>query len=202
MVLPGSAVLWAVLLAAGTLGRRVQKPAGPTSLITTVQPKAGFDAQRFAGTWLLAAVGSACRSLQEQGHRVEATALQVAPQGAALAVSTFRKLNGICWQVRQHYGDTRVLGRFLLRGRGPRGPVHVVVAETDYQSFAVLYQERGRTLSVKLYVRSFPVSDSALDEFERRVAEASLTQDDIIFFPTYGFCEAADQFHVLDEVRR
>lgn len=47
---------------------------------------------QFAGTWLLAAVGSACRSLQEQGHRVEATTLHVAPQGAALAVSTFRKL--------------------------------------------------------------------------------------------------------------
>ncbi|XP_012784823.2 complement component C8 gamma chain [Ochotona princeps] len=201
MVLPGSAIFWAVLLATGTLGRRVQKPAGPTSLITTVQPKAGFDSQQFAGTWLLAAVGSACRALQEQDHRVEATALHVAPQGTALAVSTFRKLNGICWQVRQHYEDTQVLGRFLLRARGPRGPVHVVVADTDYQSFAVLYQERGRTLSVKLYVRSFPVSDSALDEFERRVAETNLTQD-IIFFPTYGFCEAADQFHVLDEARR
>lgn len=32
-----------------------------------------------------------------------------------------------------------------------RGPVHVVVAETDYQSFAILYLEQARRLSVKLY---------------------------------------------------
>jgi complement component 8 subunit gamma len=32
-----------------------------------------------------------------------------------------------------------------------RGPVHMVVAETDYQSFAILYLEQGRKLSVKLY---------------------------------------------------
>lgn len=32
-----------------------------------------------------------------------------------------------------------------------RGPVYVVVAETDYQSFAILYLEQARKLSVKLY---------------------------------------------------
>lgn len=34
---------------------------------------------------------------------------------------------------------------------GARGPVHVVVSETDYQSFAILYLERARKLSMKLY---------------------------------------------------
>lgn len=47
---------------------------------------------QFAGTWLLVAVASSCRFLMEQGHQVEATSLQVAPKGAAMAVSTFRKL--------------------------------------------------------------------------------------------------------------
>lgn len=202
MVLCGRTVLLAVLLAAGSLGRWAQKPRGAPSAISAIQPKASFDAQKFAGTWLLAAVGSACRFLQEQGHQAEATALHVAPQGAAVAASTFRKLDGICWQVRQLYGATGVPGRFLLPARGPRGAVHVVVAETDYHSFAVLYLERARQLSLKLYVRSLPVSDSVLDAFEQRVAQANLTQDQVLFFPTYGFCEAADQFHILDEVRR
>uniref|UniRef100_A0A2K6A4N1 Complement component C8 gamma chain n=1 Tax=Mandrillus leucophaeus TaxID=9568 RepID=A0A2K6A4N1_MANLE len=156
--------------------------------------------REFAGTWLLVAVGSACRFLQEQGHRAEATTLHVAPQGTAMAVSTFRKLDGICWQVRQLYGDTGVLGRFLLQARGARGAVHVVVAETDYQNFAVLYLERAGQLSVKLYARSLPVSDSVLSGFEQRVREAHLTEDQIFYFPKYGFCEAADQFHVLDEL--
>ncbi|XP_028628747.1 complement component C8 gamma chain isoform X2 [Grammomys surdaster] len=157
---------------------------------------------QFAGTWLLVAVGSACRFLREQGHRAEATALHAAPQGAAITVSTFRKLDGICWQIRQLFGITGVPGRFLLQAPQARGPVYVVVAETDYQSFAILYLEQARKLSVKLYARSLPVSDSVLNVFEQRVRGANLTEDQIYFFPKYGFCETADQFHILNEMPR
>ncbi|XP_005874234.2 PREDICTED: complement component C8 gamma chain, partial [Myotis brandtii] len=106
--------------------------------------------------------------------------------------------DGICWQVRQLYRDTKVPGRFLLRARGAKGDVHVVVGETDYQSFAILYLERARRLSVKLYARSLPVDDSVVSKFEQSVQGANMTEDHILYFPKYGFCEAADQFHVLD----
>lgn len=46
------------------------------------------------------------------------------------------------------------------------------------------------------------MSDSFLSVFEQRVQGANLTEDHTLFFPKYGFCEAADQFHTLDEVRR
>ncbi|XP_028724602.1 complement component C8 gamma chain isoform X1 [Peromyscus leucopus] len=200
MLSPGAVLFFTLLLTTSSLGQRARKPSGSTSPISTIQAQANFNAQQFAGTWLLVAVGSACRFLQEQGHRAEATTLHTAPQGTAMVVSTFRKLDGICWQVRQLFGDTGVPGRFLLRGT--RGPVHVVVAETDYQSFAILYLEKARKLTVKLYARSLPVSDSVLSVFERRVREANLTEHQIFFFPKYGFCETADQFHILNEVRR
>ncbi|XP_032491472.1 complement component C8 gamma chain isoform X3 [Phocoena sinus] len=202
MLPPRTASLLTLLLAVGSLGQRAQRPPRPPSPISAIQPTANFDAQRFSGTWFLVAVASACRSLQEQGHRAEATTLHVTPQGAAMAVSTFRKLDGICWQVRQLYGDTGLPGRFLLQARGARGAVDVVVGETDYRGFAILYLERARQLSVKLYARSLPVSESFLSVFEQRVQGANLTEDHTLFFPKYGFCEAADQFHVLDEVRR
>ncbi|XP_029058716.1 complement component C8 gamma chain isoform X2 [Monodon monoceros] len=94
MLPPRTASLLTLLLAVGSLGQRAQRPLRPPSPISAIQPKANFDAQRFSGTWFLVAVASACRSLQEQGHRAEATTLHVTPQGAAMAVSTFRKLCG------------------------------------------------------------------------------------------------------------
>ncbi|XP_030877279.1 complement component C8 gamma chain isoform X3 [Leptonychotes weddellii] len=90
----------------------------------------------------------------------------------------------------------------LCPARGARRAVDVVVGETDYQGFAVLYLEQKRRLSVKLYTRSFPASDSALSAFEQGTQRANLTEDHILFFPKYGFCEATDQFHILDETRR
>ncbi|KAK1333932.1 hypothetical protein QTO34_004930 [Cnephaeus nilssonii] len=188
MLPPRTALLLTLVLAAGFLGLGARRPPQRPSPISAIQPKAGFDAQQFAGTWFLAAVASSCRFLQEQGHRAEATAVKVAPQGAAMAVNTFQKLDGICWQVRQLYRDTKVPGRFLLQARGARGDVQVVVGETDYQSFAILYLERARRLSVKLYVRSLPVDDSAVSTFEQSVQGANLTEDHILYFPKYGEC--------------
>ncbi|XP_003473017.2 complement component C8 gamma chain isoform X5 [Cavia porcellus] len=201
MLTSRTGLLLALLLVAGSLGQRVRKPPGPASSIRAIQPQGNFDSEQFSGKWLLVAVASTCRYLQEQGHQAEATAIQVAPQGAALAVSTFRKLDGICWQVRQLYRDTGVPGRFLVQARGARGSVHVVIAETDYRDFAILYLEWAKQRSMKLYARSLPVGDSVLSGFEQRVRGANLTEDQTLFFPTYGFCEAADQFHILDESR-
>lgn len=202
MLSPKAVLFFTLLLTASSQGQRGRKPSGSTSPISTIQVKANFDVHQFAGTWRLVAVASACRFLQEQGHRVEATTLHTAPQGAAMTVSTFRKLDGICWQIKQLFGVTGVPGRFLLQAPGARGPVHVVVSETDYQSFAILYLERARKLSMKLYARSLPVNDSVLNVFEQRVRGANLTEDHIFFFPKYGFCETSDQFHILNEAKQ
>nr|XP_040142617.1 complement component C8 gamma chain isoform X3 [Ictidomys tridecemlineatus] len=156
-------LLLTLLLVANSLAQRVRPPRPPT-LISSIQPKARFNAQ----------------------------------QGAAMVINTSRKLDGICWQVRQLYRDTEVPGRFLLQAQGARAPVHMVVAATDYQGFAILYLERAKQLSVKLYARSLPVSDSVLSVFEQQVKSANLTEDQILYFPKYGFCKAADQFHILD----
>lgn len=49
----------------------------------------------------------------------------------------------------------------LCPARGAKGAVDVVVGDTDYQSFAILYLEQARRLSVKLYGASGPTPGSA-----------------------------------------
>eukprot|EP00070_Physeter_catodon_P035813 XP_028342707.1 complement component C8 gamma chain isoform X1 [Physeter catodon] len=204
MLTPRTASLLTLLLAVGSLGQRAQRPPRPPSPISTVQPKANFDAQQFSGTWFLVAVASSCRSLQEQGHRAEATTLHVTPQGAAMAVSTFRKLprrprgGG-----RGRRGDGLPRLRHPVPGAGAAAVGEAVRPAPRAPCPPSPHPPSGRPGApcVPHAARSLPVSESFLSVFEQRVQGANLTEDHTLFFPKYGFCEAADQFHVLDGER-
>ncbi|XP_051832902.1 complement component C8 gamma chain [Antechinus flavipes] len=202
MLLLRSALLLPLLLVPGTSAQRRKKPPPPLVLLDKIQPQANFDPDQFSGTWLLVAVASKCSHLLEASHRSEATRIQAAVSGPALAVSTFRKLDGICWQIKQKYEPTELQGRYHLQGRRRRSRgVEVVVGETDYRQYAILYYQRDQQFSIKLYARSFPVSDDVLSKFEQRVTDATLSEDFIFYFPTYGFCDSSHDFQILDEMK-
>ncbi|KFW11602.1 Complement component C8 gamma chain, partial [Eurypyga helias] len=156
-------------------------------------------ATQLAGRWFLVGVASRCRYLAEHSHSLEATAVTVTVlDGQSLAISTFRKLDGMCWEIRQRYLPAQGPGRFLLKGRGYGSKVDVVVGETDHRSYAILYFQKGRSISVKLYGRTSRVSDAVADKFEQRARAVGLSEDLTYYFPTYGFCDSADEFHILD----
>ncbi|XP_036607742.1 complement component C8 gamma chain isoform X2 [Trichosurus vulpecula] len=194
--------LLTLLLVPGTPGQRRKKPPLPLVPIDKIQPQANFDLHQFSGTWLLVAVASKCNHLLESSHRLEATLMQVAVSGPALAVDTFRKLDGICWQIKQKYEPTQLQGRYHLQGRRRRSSgVEVVVGDTDYHQYAILYYQRDQQFSIKLYARSFPVSDDILSKYEQHVTDATLSDDFTFYFPTYGFCNSSHDFQILDEVK-
>ncbi|NXG52683.1 CO8G protein, partial [Psilopogon haemacephalus] len=154
---------------------------------------------QLAGKWFLLGVASRCSYLAEHSHRLEPTAVRVTvPDGQSLAISTFSKLDGMCWEVRQHYSPARARGRFLLKGRGYGSKVEVVVGETDHSSYAILYYQKGPSTSVKLYGRSSQVSDAVVEKFEQHIRAVGLSEDVTYYFPTYGFCDSVDEFHILD----
>ncbi|NWX15568.1 CO8G protein, partial [Aegotheles bennettii] len=154
---------------------------------------------QLAGKWFLVGMASRCTYLAEHSHRLEATVVTMAtPDGQNLTMSTLRKLDGMCWEIRQRLAPAAAPGRFLLKGHAYNGKVDVVVAETDHSSYAILCYQRGRSISVKLYGRSSRVSDAVVDKFEQRVRAVGLSEDVTYYFPTYGFCESADEFHILD----
>ncbi|XP_027708158.1 complement component C8 gamma chain [Vombatus ursinus] len=201
MLLLRTALLFTLLLVAGTPGQRQKKPTLPLVPIDKIQPQANFNPLQFSGTWFLVAVASKCSHLLESSHRLEATLMQVAVSGPALAVNTFRKLDGICWQIKQKY-EPKLQGRYHLQGRRRRSHgVEVVVGDTDYHQYAILYYQRDQQFSIKLYARSFPVSDDILNKYEQRVTDATLSEDFTFYFPTYGFCDSSCDFQILDEVK-
>ncbi|KAE8582127.1 hypothetical protein XENTR_v10019964 [Xenopus tropicalis] len=193
-----------LLLSAPTaLGQRQKKPP-PPSPIDNIQAVGNFDPNRFAGKWFLLSVASECNYLKLNNHRVEATIAQVTASkkpkvGDTLTVSTFRKLDGICWEIKQEYRENKQKGRFLLLGRGSKGPIDMVVGDTDYESYAILFYQRQRKLSMKLYGRKTQLNNNIFTRFEALAGKQELGLESLYPFPAYGFCESADQFHILDE---
>ncbi|KAM3825788.1 complement component C8 gamma chain [Vipera latastei] len=151
----------------------------------------------FAGKWFLVGVASDCLYLRENGYRVEATNVVVSVADSGLLLfSTFRPLEGICWNIKQSYFAGKTPGRYLLKGRAV--PVDVVVGDTDYSSYAILYFQKNRKISAKLYGRTAEVANDALKKFEAAMTAIGISDDYIFYYPVYGFCSTADQFHILD----
>ncbi|NWI90950.1 CO8G protein, partial [Pitta sordida] len=178
---------------------RGQRPPRAQSPLDKVAAQEGLSLPQLEGKWFLVGVASRCSYLAEHSHRLEATAVVVTvPDRKSLDISTLRKLNGICWEIRQRYRPAQAPGRFLLKGRGYNSKVDVVVGETDPTSFAIIYYQKNRSISVKLYGRSSRISDAIMDKFEAHVKTVGLSDDVTYYFPSYGFCNSTDEFHVLD----
>nr|XP_047909694.1 complement component C8 gamma chain isoform X1 [Anser cygnoides] len=200
MAAPRALLLLGLLLAA--LQGHGRRPPPPQSPLEKVAVAEHLSLPQLAGRWFLVGVASRCGYLAEHSHQLEATAVTVAvPDGQSLTVSTFKKLDGMCWEIRQRYLPAGPRGRFFLKGRGYGSKVDVVVAETDHSSYAILYYQKGRSISVKLYGRSSKVSDAIADKFEQRARAVGLSEDVTYYFPTYGFCDSADEFHILNEMK-
>ncbi|XP_069842183.1 complement component C8 gamma chain [Dendropsophus ebraccatus] len=190
-----------------TWGQKKKKPP-PENPIDKVQSVANFNLRQFSGTWYLLSVASECDNLKTDNHRVEATKIQISPSTNArrqetMATSTFRKLDGICWEIKHAYVPDRVdKGRFILRAKGYAGSLDMVVGETDYQNYAILYYQRRNKITLKLYGRKTSVSDDVYRKFDDLVSKQGIDLEYIYPFPSYGFCDSADQFHILNEVPR
>ncbi|NXU69978.1 CO8G protein, partial [Horornis vulcanius] len=144
---------------------------------------------QLSGKWFLVGMASRCSYLAEHSHQLEATMVTMTIlDGQSLVISTFRKLDGMCWEIRQHYLPAQAPGCFLLRGEGNCSKVDVVVGEADPNSFIILYYQKGRNISVKLYGRTSLVSDAVVDKFEQHIRAVGLSEDVTYYFPTYGGC--------------
>ncbi|KAG8544353.1 hypothetical protein GDO81_022631, partial [Engystomops pustulosus] len=158
----------------------------------------------FLGKWYLLSVASQCNYLKTNNHRVEATILKASMSKdrrgqEAMAVSTFRKLDGICWEIKHSYQPSKSSNsRFTLKAKGYQGSLDMVVGETDYQNYAILYYQRRNKITIKLYGRKTTVSEEIYRKLDDLAGKQGIDVENIYPFPAYGFCESADEFHILD----
>lgn len=159
-----------------------------------------LDLARMAGKWYLISVASQCPYLLANGFKVESTTISLTPPkttDAPMLVSTFRKLHQQCWEIKQEYQLSSTTGRFLLSNKNEMKNIDVMITETDYSSYAIMYCHRHGKITMKLYGRGPKVPDTIADKFEDLASKQQLGLDYVFQFPDYSFCETADKNHVL-----
>lgn len=165
--------------------------------IDPIQAQQNFNVQQFAGVWRLFAIASKCSHLATNNHRLEAVVVKVSDQTEAMRVNTLRKLDGICWDIKQEYKKAAIPGRFSRKNRGLT--TDIVISETDYTNYAIVFFQQRRRITVKLYGRTTNINEAVQRKFRQLVLDNNI-QDILIYkFPDYGFCETADEFHQLDD---
>ncbi|XP_078406599.1 complement component C8 gamma chain [Cetorhinus maximus] len=171
--------------------RRVDSP------INRIQAQDNFNVQQFTGVWRLIAVGSKCSYLKINNHRLEAVTMKATNQDGDIRINTFRKLDGLCWDIKQDYSRAVTPGRFSRKNRGLT--TDIVIAETDYSNYAILFLQQRRKITIKLYGRGIDVNEAVQLKFRQLVISSNIPEIFIYEFPRYGHCDVADEFHQLDD---
>ncbi|XP_030623249.1 complement component C8 gamma chain [Chanos chanos] len=171
---------------------------GKETPIDKIAPVENFNIQQMSGKWYLVSAASKCQYLLENSFSVEGTIINLTPSKSTLSVSTLRKFNYQCWEIRQIYQVRKPAGRLFLKGPYSKKDVDIVIGDTDYSSYAIVYFQRHCRIAMKLYGRTPELPDAVVDKFEELAKKQNLGLDVVFQFPTYGFCESADKDHTLD----
>uniref|UniRef100_W5M6B1 Complement component 8, gamma polypeptide n=1 Tax=Lepisosteus oculatus TaxID=7918 RepID=W5M6B1_LEPOC len=199
--------VWALCLPDTGGAARPSRRRQQESPIDKIAVQEDFNLDQMSGKWFLIGVASECESLRQSNAVLEGTTITLkvppkSPQTSAkslLSVSTLRKLDLQCWDIRQEYHLTPTKGRFLLKGPGTSNNIDIVVAKTDYRGYAILYYQKRGKITIKLYGRSTEIPEDILNMYEDLAQDQKISIDSVYYFPKYGFCESADEFHILPE---
>ncbi|XP_013863898.1 complement component C8 gamma chain [Austrofundulus limnaeus] len=170
--------------------------------VDSTPPAQNIDIQQMMGTWFLLNTASKCSYLIKHGTSVEPTVMMLTRHEASdqtLSVSTKTRQNHQCWEILQVYHLTSTPGKLLLKGARPELNTDIVIGETDYTSYAVLFYQKQGKVTVKLYSRSVDdLSEPVLAKFEQLAEKHSLGLAYLFPFPTYSHCGDVDKDHTIN----
>ncbi|XP_071390018.1 complement component C8 gamma chain [Centroberyx affinis] len=172
------------------------------SPIDQTPPAQNVDIQQMGGTWYLLNSASKCSYLMKHGTKVEPTVMTLtlpSTPDEPLSVSTKTRHNHQCWEILQVYNPTPTPGHLTLKGLRPELNTEIVIGETDYSSYAVIYYQKQGKLTMKLYGRSVDnLSEPTLTKFEQLAEKQGMGLAYLFPFPTYSHCGSVDQDHVIN----
>ncbi|XP_073344815.1 complement component C8 gamma chain [Pagrus major] len=167
-----------------------------------VTPSAqNIDIQRMTGVWYLLNTASKCSYLINHGTSVEPTVMNLTrslDSDQILSVSTKTRHNHQCWEILQVYHKS-TSSRLTLKGARPELNTEIVIGETDYDSYAIMYYHKLDKITMKLYSRTVDdLSEQMLSKFEQLAAKQNLGLAFLFPFPTYSHCDVVDRDHVIN----
>ena len=116
-----------------------------------------------------------------------------------LSVSTKTRHDHQCWEILQVYNLSPTAGRLTLQGARPELNTEIVIGETDYDSYAIMYYQKKGKITMKLYGRSVDnLSEPMLTKFEQLAEKQNLERAYHFPFPNYSHCGAVDQDHIIN----
>uniref|UniRef100_A0A3B5LKX7 Complement component 8, gamma polypeptide n=1 Tax=Xiphophorus couchianus TaxID=32473 RepID=A0A3B5LKX7_9TELE len=156
--------------------------------IDSTPPTQNIDIQQITGKWYLLNTASKCSYLIKHGTKVEPTVMTLTgPSDQTLSVSTKTRHNHQCWEILQEYHLTSTPGKLTLKGTRPELNTDIVIGETDYTTYAVLYYQKLGKVTVKLYSRSVDdLSEPMLTKFEQLADKHGMGLAYLFPFPTYS----------------
>uniref|UniRef100_UPI0037E740DC complement component C8 gamma chain n=1 Tax=Semicossyphus pulcher TaxID=241346 RepID=UPI0037E740DC len=170
--------------------------------IDLTPPAQNIDIQRMTGIWYLLNTASKCSYLINHGTKVEPTVVNLTRPSASdqtLSVSTKTRHNHQCWNILQVYDLSPTPGKLTLKGARPELNTEIVIGETDYDNYAIMYYQKRGKMTMKLYGRSVDdLSEPMLTKFEQLAEKQNLGLAYLFPFPTYSHCGEVDQDHVIN----
>ncbi|XP_044195855.1 complement component C8 gamma chain [Thunnus albacares] len=170
--------------------------------IDLTPPTQNIDIQQMTGIWYLLNTASKCSYLIKHGSKVEPTVMNLTFSAASdqtLSVTTKTRHGHQCWEILQVYHLTSTPGRLTLKGVRPELNTDIVIGDTDYSSYAIMFYQKLGKITVKLYGRSVDnLSEPLLTKFEQLAEKQGFGLAYVFPFPTYSHCGHVDQDHKIN----
>ncbi|KAF1628380.1 Lipocalin-15, partial [Eudyptes filholi] len=161
-----------------------------------VQP--GFNAEKSAGTWHVAAVVSNCSVFlkMKDGMKSSIVTISFMPEGD-LAMKLVWPLLDRCQKFELLFQQSGQAGHYM--GTSAQEKRDLRVMETDYSHYAIVHElhQSGQepSTALQLLTREQDTSPQLLQKFKELIPTVGLTKDMLAILPKSGKCQEGAGWH-------